>query len=180
MADMDERTRLKRAKQGLTEEQLMEIREVFDTFDSDGGGSIDVDELRKALRALGQQMTQQEAEALIQDMDESGEGEIDFMEFVDFIKPKILAQDMEKDVRHQFGLFADEPMRDEDGNPMKDKYGADIPGYITIRGLRAVSEQCNECCTDEELGEIIEYVTDGEDKIDQPTFLKVCKVMRLF
>ena len=28
----------------------MEIREVFDTFDSDGSGAIDVDELRAAMK----------------------------------------------------------------------------------------------------------------------------------
>ena len=30
--------------------QIMEIREVFDTFDSDGSGAIDVDELRAAMK----------------------------------------------------------------------------------------------------------------------------------
>lgn len=30
--------------------QIMEIREVFDTFDSDGSGSIDIDELRAAMK----------------------------------------------------------------------------------------------------------------------------------
>jgi Ca2+-binding EF-hand superfamily protein len=38
--------------------QLMEIREVFDTFDSDGGGTIDVDELRAAMKVPSSKMQQ--------------------------------------------------------------------------------------------------------------------------
>jgi hypothetical protein len=34
-------------------------------FDSDGGGSIDVDELRMAMRSLGQKMTKEEAQAYL-------------------------------------------------------------------------------------------------------------------
>ena len=73
---------------------MQEIREVFDQFDSDGGGSIEVDELRMALKSLGQDLTKAEAEALMLELDSSGDGSIDFAEFVAFIKPKILGQDL--------------------------------------------------------------------------------------
>lgn len=38
-----------------------------------------------------------------------------------------------------------------------------------LEGLRKVSEKCGEMASDEELQEIIEYVTDGDDRIDEPT-----------
>jgi Ca2+-binding EF-hand superfamily protein len=50
----------------------------------------------------------------------------------------------------------------------------------SVDGLRAVSEKVGEMASDEELAEIIEYVTDGDDRIDEQTFLKVCKAMKLF
>ena len=37
----------------LTTEQKQEIREAFDLFDLDGSGTIDVKELKVAMRALG-------------------------------------------------------------------------------------------------------------------------------
>uniref|UniRef100_A0A8C5VGJ0 EF-hand domain-containing protein n=1 Tax=Microcebus murinus TaxID=30608 RepID=A0A8C5VGJ0_MICMU len=40
-------------KPELTEEQKQEIREAFDLFDADGTGTIDVKELKVAMRALG-------------------------------------------------------------------------------------------------------------------------------
>jgi hypothetical protein len=44
------------AVQGLDEEELEEIREAFNLFDSDGKGTIDVRELKAAFRALGFQV----------------------------------------------------------------------------------------------------------------------------
>ena len=40
-------------KNGLTEDEVLEIREVFDLFDTDHSGEIDVDELKEALMNLG-------------------------------------------------------------------------------------------------------------------------------
>mmetsp|Transcript_24667 Transcript_24667/g.38757 ORF Transcript_24667/g.38757 Transcript_24667/m.38757 type:complete len:178 (+) Transcript_24667:208-741(+) len=177
---MAEKARLKRSKQGLTEEQLQEIREVFDQFDSDGGGSIDVNELRAAMKALGQPLSAPEAEQLMLELDSGGDGSIEFAEFVDFIRPKILSMDLEKEVRHQFAEFADQPKLDLDGNIEKNKFDEEVPGFITRDGLRRVAEDIGEMCTDEELEEIIYYCTDGQDRIDENTFLRICKSMRLF
>jgi len=37
------------AKHGLTQDQVEEIKEAFDLFDTDGSGSIDVNELKVTL-----------------------------------------------------------------------------------------------------------------------------------
>jgi len=38
---------------GLTEDEVEEIKEAFDLFDTDGSGSIDPKELRAAMQSLG-------------------------------------------------------------------------------------------------------------------------------
>ena len=38
---------------GLSEDEILEIKEAFDLFDSDGGGSIDPKELKAAMTSLG-------------------------------------------------------------------------------------------------------------------------------
>ena len=38
---------------GLTEDEIEEIKEAFDLFDTDGSGSIDPRELRAAMQSLG-------------------------------------------------------------------------------------------------------------------------------
>ena len=40
-------------KNGLTEDEVLEIREAFDLFDTDKSGEIDVAELKQALMNLG-------------------------------------------------------------------------------------------------------------------------------
>jgi len=111
--------------------QLHEIREVFEQFDSDGGGSIDVDELRMAMRSLGQKMTKAEAEALMLELDTGGDGEIEFSEFVEFIKPRILSQDFEEEVKGQFAEFASVPTTDDSGRPQRNKFDDVEMAYIT-------------------------------------------------
>jgi len=38
---------------GLTEDEVMEIKEAFDLFDMDGEGTIDPKELKVAMQSLG-------------------------------------------------------------------------------------------------------------------------------
>ena len=40
-------------KNGLTEDEVLEIKEAFDLFDTDKSGEIDVNELKQALMNLG-------------------------------------------------------------------------------------------------------------------------------
>lgn len=160
--------------------QLQEIREVFEQFDSDGGGSIDVDELRWAMKSLGQNLTRAESEALMLELDTGGDGKIEFSEFVDFIKPKILNQDFEEEVKKLFGEFATVPALDEDGNPVINRYEQQEMAFITKDGLRKIANEIGERCNDEELDEIIEYCSEGDVQIDKEMYLRVCKAMRLF
>ncbi|XP_001637910.3 uncharacterized protein LOC5517849 [Nematostella vectensis] len=66
----------------LTSEQVMAFKEVFDLFDSNGGGTIDAEELDLALRSVDIQLTQEEIVEVLMAMDKDGNGEIDFGEFL--------------------------------------------------------------------------------------------------
>ena len=46
----------------LREDEIAVLREVFDAFDEDGGGSIDTDELGTAMKTLGAESTRAELE----------------------------------------------------------------------------------------------------------------------
>ena len=65
----------------LTEQQIEEFHEVFNLFDKDGGGSISNSELGIVMRTLGQNPTETEIEVMIKEVDEDGNGEINFQEF---------------------------------------------------------------------------------------------------
>ena len=58
--------------QALTPEQIADFRVAFDTFDADGSGSIDADELKTVMRSMGREMSTAEIEELIKNVDEDG------------------------------------------------------------------------------------------------------------
>mmetsp|Transcript_35454 Transcript_35454/g.83434 ORF Transcript_35454/g.83434 Transcript_35454/m.83434 type:complete len:175 (+) Transcript_35454:47-571(+) len=167
----------KKQVQGLSEEQLQWIREVFEYFDRDGNGGIDSEELMATMRALGQPTSNAEADALIATLDTSGDGSVSFQEFVEFIKPRILSKDMEKEVREQFEEFASQGVNHEGGDEDDRQKGA-----ITKEGLARIAKEIDEVVPEEELDEIIRWVNGDENSqaIELNKFLEVCKEMRLF
>ncbi|NXW32069.1 CETN1 protein, partial [Phaetusa simplex] len=76
-------------KPELTEEQKQEIREAFDLFDTDGSGSIDIKELKVAMRALGFEPKKEEIKKMIADIDKEGSGTIDFEDFLAMMTQKM-------------------------------------------------------------------------------------------
>merc|ERR1711956_166142 len=62
----------KAKKPGLSEEQIEEIREAFNLFDTDHSGSIDYRELKAAMRALGFEVKKEELKKMITDIDADG------------------------------------------------------------------------------------------------------------
>ncbi|GMI26760.1 hypothetical protein TeGR_g8569 [Tetraparma gracilis] len=66
----------------FNELEVDEFREIFDLFDSDGGGSIDASELGSVMRTLGKHPSEEELVKLVKQIDEDGSGEIEFDEFL--------------------------------------------------------------------------------------------------
>ena len=56
-------------------------REAFDLFDTDGSGTIDMSELREAMKMLGMDVNSEEVRNIIRSIDSDGDGTIDFQEF---------------------------------------------------------------------------------------------------
>lgn len=57
------------------------VRPTFAVFDSDGSGSIDRKELKRLMKKLGQALTEAELDAMMDEVDTNGDGEISFEEF---------------------------------------------------------------------------------------------------
>jgi Ca2+-binding EF-hand superfamily protein len=77
---------------GFSEEELLQFREVFDQFDEDASGDIEIRELKNILQVLGQESSTEEIRALLQSQD-IGNGDkddesatLDFPEFLKLMK----------------------------------------------------------------------------------------------
>jgi len=90
-------------------EQLNEskIKEMFDLFDADGGGSIDVGELTHALVNLGISDTKDEIDRLVAQIDADGSGEIEYEEFVEVMHQLMSQRDSAAEMYKAFNYFSD-------------------------------------------------------------------------
>merc|ERR1712178_632327 len=146
-------------KGGLTEEQLDEIREAFSLFDSDASGMIDIRELKAAIRALGFEVKNEELKKMVTDIDNDGNGTIEFSEFLMMMTAKMGGKDTREDIEKVFKLFDD-----------------DNPNKISFRNLARVAEELGENIDDEELQDMINQADrDGDGEINIDEFYRIMK-----
>jgi Ca2+-binding EF-hand superfamily protein len=69
-------------KSHITSSDPQKCREAFNTFDADGSGTIDTQEMRLLLEAIGENPTEEELTRFMAEVDEGGKGEIEFSEFL--------------------------------------------------------------------------------------------------
>eukprot|EP00744_Colponema_vietnamica_P016550 GILI01023228.1.p1 GENE.GILI01023228.1~~GILI01023228.1.p1 ORF type:complete len:170 (-),score=52.85 GILI01023228.1:110-619(-) len=99
------------------------VKELFDMFDADGGGTIDTSELTGAFITLG--IAEEEVEALVREID-TGSGEIDFEEFSKMFNSLLSQRDSLAEMHKAFMYFSDGKER------------------ITLNDLRQVSIDTND------------------------------------
>jgi len=147
--------------------QSLEIKEVFDLFDLDGSGHLDVSELRVAMRALGFDITKEEAKAMENKLAVPRPGDklqIPFDAFTASMTERMVNRDSRDEIAKAFALF------DEDKS-----------GTITLEQLRKVSKELGENMTDAELEEMIsEADSNGDGKVTLDDFIRVMLSTALF
>lgn len=64
------------------DEEEKELRDAFRVFDKHNRGFISASDLRAVLQCLGEDLSEEEIEEMIREVDVDGDGRIDFLEFV--------------------------------------------------------------------------------------------------
>ncbi|KAM9633159.1 centrin-1 [Trichechus inunguis] len=151
-------------KPELTEDQKQEVREAFDLFDADGSGTIDVKELKVAMRALGFEPRKEEMKKMISEVDKEGTGKISFNDFLAVMTQKMAEKDTKEEILKAFRLFDD-----------------DETGKISFKNLKRVANELGENLTDEELQEMIDEADrDGDGEVNEEEFLRIMKKTNLY
>jgi centrin-1 len=146
-------------KNGLTEDEVQEIREAFDLFDSDKSGEIDTEELKQALKNLGIDAKNQTLQNMMKDLDADNSGKIDFDEFIEMMTAKMSDRDTREDLKKVFDLFLGDDNRDQ---------------KIAFKHLKRVARELNENMTDEELNEMIARADlDKDNGVDFEEFYTI-------
>ena len=142
---------------GLTDDEIEELRQAFDLFDTDGSGTIDPKELRVAMQSLGFETKNQTIYQMIQDIDKDGDGDVNFDEFLEMMTSRLAGSDTKEDIQKLFELFDD-----------------DMTGYISLQNLKRVAIELGENMNDAELLEMIERAdTDKDGQISSEEFYTI-------
>ncbi|CAD8178376.1 unnamed protein product [Paramecium pentaurelia] len=159
---MQNNKKSKRTK--LTKEQIDVLQQAFTLFDTDKSGSIDESELRNAMKALGFNASKEEVQKMVEQIDRDGSGTIEFQEFVEMMKKKMLEdKNVEVEIEKAFNYFDD-----------------DNEGAIDLEKLRRVAADLGEECDEQTLKDMI-YAADldQDGKVSKDEFMMVMRKMKL-
>ena len=180
-------------KPGLSEEQIEEIREAFNLFDTDHSGSIDYRELKAAMRALGFEVKKEELKKMITDIDADGSGNIEFPEFLEMMTGKVRrAPPPSPDEPAPLRSTAPPPTSPVRPLPVAAQMGEkdtkeeiikvfklfddDSTGKISFKNLKRVAKELGENMTEEELQDMIDQADrDGDGEINPDEFYRIMK-----
>merc|ERR1719433_738727 len=148
-----------RQRQGLDEEQIEELREAFNLFDTEHSGAIDARELKAALRALGFEVKKEDVRRMLADVGKDPSQPIDFNDFKEMMRDRMPDKNSRAEIDKVFALF------DEDET-----------GKISFRNLKRIAQELGESLTDDELQEMIEEADrDGDGLINPDEFYRVMR-----
>ena len=127
-------------------DELKELEKQFINIAGNLHGSIDKNVLKSFTKNLDQNYSEQELERLIEEIDENGNGKIEFQEFIKTLENKSIGD--EHIIKQAFAIL--------------DRTDS---GYITQNDLRHAMLCLGENYTIEEINEMISLVDDDQDGV---------------
>lgn len=150
----------KTQKQGLSQDEVEEIKQAFDLFDTNQTGRIDPKELKAAMQSLGFDSKNPTIFQLIADLDtpeNAKSGGINFDSFVDAINEKLGDKESKEGIERIFSLFIDDPNQET----------------ITLTSLRRIARELGEQMSSEELQELLERASSNGKELTFDEFYDI-------
>ncbi|XP_044002135.1 calmodulin-A-like isoform X2 [Aphidius gifuensis] len=142
---------------GLTEDQVAEFKEAFMLFDKDEDGTVTMAELGVVMRSLGQRPSETELRDMVNEVDQDGNGTIEFNEFLQMMSKKMKGADGQDELREAFRVF------DKNND-----------GLISSTELRHVMTNLGEKLSEEEVDDMIkEADLDGDGMVNYDEFVSI-------
>ena len=138
----------KEKPQGLSQDEVDEIRQAFDLFDTNQTGKIDPKELKAAMQSLGFDTKNPTIFQMIAELDTTEaqkKGGIDFDHFVEAINDKLGDKETRQGIERIFNLFIDDPSNDT----------------ITLTSLRRIAKELGEQMSSDELKDMLERASNN-------------------
>ena len=153
-------TTIKVEKSGLSNDEVDEIRQAFDLFDTNGTGKIDPKELKAAMQSLGFDTKNPTIYTLIADLDTpeaAKNGGVNFDDFVGSINNKLGDKESKEGIHRIFELFIDDPNADT----------------ITLSSLKKIAQELGENMSAEELKDMLERASANGTELTFDEFYEI-------
>ncbi|KAG5030010.1 Calcium-dependent protein kinase 1 [Glycine max] len=148
---------LKVIAENLSEEEIIGLKEMFKSMDTDNSGTITFEELKAGLPKLGTKLSESEVRQLMEAADVDGNGTIDYIEF---ITATMHMNRMERE-DHLYKAF--------------EYFDNDKSGYITMEELESALKKYN-MGDEKTIKEIIAEVdTDNDGRINYDEFVAMMR-----
>ena len=157
---LEQRSKVKIQRPGLSNEEIEEIRQAFELFDSSGEGKLDPKELISSMKALNYDKENPTMYNLLADLEtfNSKKNErITFDEYVTAINAKLRDSESKEGVRRIFDMFIDDPNSDT----------------ININSLRKVALELGENMSNDDLKDMLERTSTSGKEITFDEFYEI-------
>ena len=155
-----QKTSKKVERPGLSQDEVDEIKQAFDLFDTNQTGKIDPKELKAAMQSLGFDSKNPTIFQLIADLDTSDNakrGGIEFDAFVEAINNKLGDKETKEGIQRIFNLFIDDPNQNT----------------ITLTSLRRIARELGEQMSNEELKDMLERASSNGQELTFDEFYEI-------
>ena len=145
---------------GLTQDEVEEIKQAFDLFDTNQTGQIDPKELKSAMQSLGFDTKNPTIFQLIADLDtpeNAKRGGVEFDNFVEAINNKLGDKESKDGIERIFNLFIDDPNQNT----------------ITLSSLRRIARELGEQMSNEELKDMLERASSNGTELTFEEFYEI-------
>merc|ERR1739845_321447 len=123
---------------GLSADEVQEVKDAFDLFDTDSSGAVSVQEIIEAMQSLGLEQKNEAVFNMIKEIDTDGSGELEFTEWLEMMTARLSDKTPRSEIERVFKLFDD-----------------DRTGEISLNNLKRVASELGEEVSNEELQEMV-------------------------
>eukprot|EP01083_Nonionella_stella_P067954 180073_1 len=144
----------RRASQ-ISHDELQHLKAAFRFFDKDGNGMVEPEEISEVMKVLGVNLSVEELADIMSNLDENGDGVMDFDEFVLMMDRRLSIHSQKPQIEQTFKVF------DKNGD-----------GKITPEELKEALTELGEEVTEKDVMDMIkEADLNGDGAIDFDEFM---------
>ena len=143
-------------RQGFTEDEIEELKEAFNLFDTEGKGAINPRDLKAAMQSLGFETKNPIIFSIISDMDTGSEEGITFDAFLNILAGKLGDRQSKEGISRIFELF-----------------DCDKNGNVDINDLKKITKEIGESMSQEELKELLGRAASNGAEITPEDFIQI-------